>query len=172
MENAAKEWKMLLVTQLRFARREFVRGLEGVSEEDGVHRLEPMNCISWMVGHLANQEHRYWVMLGQGQNVAPGLNVLVGTGKPASTPPLAEMWAIWHTVTAAADAFLDTITPELAVTHFERNGQPVAENIGTLLMRNLFHYWFHLGEAYAIREQLGHQNLPDFVGALPHYSGG
>ena len=69
---------MLLVAQLRFARSEFVRCLEGVSEEDAVRRLEPMNCISWIVGHLANQEHRYWVMLGQGQNVAPGLNALVG----------------------------------------------------------------------------------------------
>jgi hypothetical protein len=162
---------MLLVTQLRFARSEFVRALEGVSEEDAVRRLGPMNCISWIIGHLANQEHRYWVMLGQGQTIAPGLNALVGYGKPASTPPLAEMWATWHAVTAAADAFLDTITPELAVTYFERNGQPVAENIGTLLMRNTFHYWFHLGEAYAIREQLGHRNLPEFVGALPPYSG-
>jgi uncharacterized damage-inducible protein DinB len=166
-----EEEKMLLVTQLRFARSEFVRCLEGVSEEDAVRRLEPMNCISWIVGHLANQEHRYWVMLGQGQNVAPGLNDLVGYGKPASTPPLAEMWATWHAVTAAADPFLDTIAPELAVTTFERDGQPVGENIGTMLMRNIFHYWFHLGEAYAIREQLGHPNLPDFVGAPPHYSG-
>jgi uncharacterized damage-inducible protein DinB len=166
-----KEIIMLLVTQLRFARGEFVRCLEGVSEEDAVRRLEPMNCISWIVGHLANQEHRYWVMLGQGQNVAPGLNDRVGYGKPASTPPLAEMWEIWRTVTAAADPFLDSITPELAVTYFEPDGQPVGENIGTMLMRNIFHYWFHLGEAYAIREQLGHSHLPDFVGAPPHYSG-
>ncbi len=162
---------MLLVAQLRFARNEFVRCLDGVSEEDGVRRLEPMNCISWIVGHLANQEHRYWVMLGQGQNVAPGLNALVGYGKPASTPPLAEMWAIWQTVTAAADPFLDSITPELAVTYFEQKGQPVGENIGTMLMRNTFHYWFHLGEGYAIREQLGHKSLPDFVGAPPVYTG-
>jgi hypothetical protein len=55
----------LLVTQLRLARSEFVRCLEGVSEEDAIRRLMPMNCISWMVGHLANQEHRYWVVLAQ-----------------------------------------------------------------------------------------------------------
>ena len=41
-----------LVTQLRFARSEFVRCLEGVSDEDARSRIMPMNCISWMVGHL------------------------------------------------------------------------------------------------------------------------
>ena len=45
-----------LVTQLRFARSEFVRCLEGVSDEDARHRIMPMNCISWMVGHLAAQD--------------------------------------------------------------------------------------------------------------------
>lgn len=60
-----------LVTQLRFARSEFMRCLEGVSPDDAVQRLLPMNCISWIVGHLANQEHRYWVMFAQGKNVAP-----------------------------------------------------------------------------------------------------
>jgi hypothetical protein len=47
----------LLVSQLRFARAEFVRCLQGVSAEDGIRRLKPMNCISWIVGHLASQEN-------------------------------------------------------------------------------------------------------------------
>ena len=93
-----------LVAQLRFARSEFVRGLEGVSEADALQRIGPMNSLGWIVGHLANQEHRYWVRLGQGRNVAPGLNERVGTGRPASTPPLSEMWATWRTVTEAADS--------------------------------------------------------------------
>ena len=81
-----------LVTQLRFARSEFARCLEGVSAEDAVRRIMPMNCISWIVGHMANQEQAWWVFLGQGRLVAPGLNDLVGYRKPASTPPLEEMW--------------------------------------------------------------------------------
>ncbi|MCA9982061.1 MAG: DUF664 domain-containing protein, partial [Anaerolineales bacterium] len=56
-----------LVTQLRFARSEFGRVLAGLSAEDAVKRLEPMNCISWMVGHLANQEQFYWLFLAQGK---------------------------------------------------------------------------------------------------------
>ncbi len=157
-----------LVTQLRFARSEFVRCLEGVSAEDGVRRLEPMNCISWIVGHLANQEHRYWVLRAQGRDLAPGLNERVGYGKPASTPPLDEMWETWHTVVQAADEFLDTLTTEKLQTHLAWQGKPVGESIGTLLYRNLYHYWFHTGEAHAIRQLLGHQNLPQFVGDMSH----
>jgi len=96
-----------LVAQLRFARSEFQRCLDGVSAEDGARRLEPMNSISWIVGHLANQEHFYWCILAQEKYVAPGLNDLVGTGKPATTPPLDEMWDVWRLVTETADPFLD-----------------------------------------------------------------
>jgi uncharacterized damage-inducible protein DinB len=155
-----------LVDQLRFARSEFVRCLEGVSEKDARHHHGPMNCISWIVGHLANQEHRYWVILGQGQDLAPGLNDLVGYGKPASTPSLGEMWDTWRTVTAAADRYLDTLTPELLQTYFEREGKPGPESVGTMLFRNIGHYWFHTGEAHAIRQMLGHADLPQFVGDL------
>jgi uncharacterized damage-inducible protein DinB len=156
----------LLVAQLRFCRSEFVRGLEGVSEEDAVRRLMPMNCISWMVGHLANQEHRYWVIFAQQKNVAPDLYELVGYGKPASTPPLGEMWAAWRKVTAAADAYLDTLTPEKLQGYLMRDGKPVDESIGTLLMRNIYHYWYHTGEASAIRQMLEHTNLAEFVGDI------
>ena len=155
-----------LVNQLRFARNEFVRGLEGVSEEDAIRRILPMNSISWMVGHLANQEHRYWVMLPQQKEVAPGLNELVGYGKPASTPPLKEMWAVWRKVTAQADEYLATLTPEILQKKLLRDGKPVDESIGTLLLRNIYHYWFHSGEASAVRQMLGHTKLPEFVGDM------
>jgi uncharacterized damage-inducible protein DinB len=155
-----------LVTQLRFARSEFVRCLDGVSAEDGVRRIMPMNSISWIVGHLANQEHGWWVYLAQGRILAPGLNDLVGFGKPASTPPLDEMWAIWRTVTQAADEYLDTLTTETLQTHLLHNGVPRPESIGTMIQRNIYHYWHHLGEAHAIRQMLGHQDLPQFVGDM------
>jgi uncharacterized damage-inducible protein DinB len=143
-----------------------VRCLEGVSALDACRRVEPMNCLSWMVGHLANQEHRYWVVFAQGQNLAPALNDLVGFGRPASTPPFEEMWATWRLVTRAADQFLLTVTLAQLQTHFQRDGKPVPESTGTLLMRNIYHYWFHTGEAHAVRQILGHKNLPDFVGDM------
>ncbi len=155
-----------LVTQLRFTRIELARCLEGVSDADARRRIEPMNCISWIVGHLANQENGYWVMVAQGQRLAPNLNQLVGYGKPASTPPLEEMWDAWRTITSAADRYLDTLTPELLQTHLEWKGKRLQESIGTMLLRNIYHYWFHLGEAHAIRQMLGHSDLPQFVGDM------
>jgi hypothetical protein len=155
-----------LVTQLHFARSEFARGLDGVSEADGVVRVDPMNSIGWMVGHLANQEHRYWVMLAQDRSIAPGLHELVGTGRPASTPALAEMWSVWRTITTAADEYLDALTVERLGSFLLRAGRPVTESVGTMLLRNIHHYWFHTGEAAAVRQLLGHRDLPEFVGDM------
>jgi uncharacterized damage-inducible protein DinB len=156
----------LLVSQLRFARSEFTRGLDGVSAEDALRRMGPMNSISWIIGHLANQENTYWVRVAQDKVIFPDLYNLVGTGKPASTPPLDEMLAAWQEITAAADPYLDMLTPELLQTYFVRNGKPVPESAGTLLMRNIFHYWYHLGEVSAIRQMLGHRDLPEYVGDI------
>lgn len=155
-----------LVKQLRFTRSEFVRCFDGVSEEDGRQRVMPNNSISWIVGHLANQENSLWVYHAQSKKIVPGLNELVGYGKPASTPPLDEMWDIWREVTAAADVYLDTLTDEILGTHLEQGGMQMKENVGTRLLRNIFHYWFHLGEGHGIRQQLGHTDLPNFVGDI------
>ena len=155
-----------LVTQLRFARSELVRCLDGIADEDARHRFPPMNCISWMIGHLATQEQFYWVYLAQGKLVNPNLYELVGHGRPASTPPLADMWQAWRDVTAAADEFLETITPEVLTAYLVQGETKARETTGTMLLRNTYHYWFHTGEACAVRQMLGHPNLPEFVGDM------
>jgi len=153
-----------LVKQLRFARSEMMRCLDGVSEADAIVRVHPMNCISWIVGHLAQQEQYFWVYAAQGKALYPELWRQVGFGQPASTPPFAEMVQIWREITNCADEYLDQLTPQLLLTHFEPDGNRSPENAGTLLLRNTYHYWFHTGEAHAIRQQLGHLDLPQFVG--------
>jgi uncharacterized damage-inducible protein DinB len=155
-----------LVTQLRFTRNEFVRCLKDVSHEDAVRRFIPMNCISWIVGHLANQEQAYWVFLAQGRLVIPNLNDLVGSSKPASTPPLDEMWTAWHTITETADTYLETLTTDTLQTYLVYKGKPRPESIGTMVLRNIYHYWYHTGEAHAIRDMLGHRDIPEFVGDM------
>jgi uncharacterized damage-inducible protein DinB len=156
----------LLVQQLRFARSEFARCMDGVSEDDGRRHVQTLNCLSWMVGHLANQENRYWVTVAQGKALFPDLNELVGFRKPQSGPSLQEMWAIWKTVTQAADEYLDNLKPEQLVTHLEWKGKALDESIGTMLMRNVYHYWFHIGQATVVRKLLGHSGLPEFVGDM------
>jgi len=154
------------IDQLRFARQEFARCLEGVSPEDAKKRLGPMNSMGWIVGHLANQEHRYWVVMAQGQDIAPGLDAQVGTGRPASTPDIDAMWAIWQRVTKAADRYFDSLTPQMLETYFDVDGQPASYNVARMLLRNTYHYWFHTGEACAIRQVLGHPAVPEFVGDM------
>ena len=155
-----------LVTQLRFARSEFARGLAGLTDEDARRRIEPMNCIAWNIGHLASQEQTLWVFPSRGKVLYPDLHKLVGYGSPASTPPLDEMWAAWTAITQAADTYLDTLTTETLQSSFVREGIPLGESIGTMLLRNIYHYWFHNGESAAIRQALGHGELPQFVGDM------
>lgn len=155
-----------LVDQLRFTRSEFKRGLHGIKDEEARQRFLPMNCISWNIGHLAWQEQRYFLYYGQGQMLFPELNQDFAYGAPASTPPLKEMLSAWKTITAAADPWLDSLTPEKLLQHVIHNGKPTARVVGNLLQRAIYHYWYHLGENLAIRQQLGHSDLPQFVGNI------
>jgi uncharacterized damage-inducible protein DinB len=155
-----------LVSQLRFTRREFQRGLEGLTEAEAQQRCLPMNSITWNVGHLAWQEQRYFLYYAQGQLPLPEVNRRFAYGAPASTPSLDEMLAAWTTITAAVDPWLDTVTSEKLLQHVIRDGQVTEYIFGSLLQRLIYHYWYHTGENLAIRQQLGHKNLPEFVGDI------
>ena len=154
-----------LVSQLRFTRSEFQRALEGVTEKDAQQRLPPMNCISWNIGHLAWQEQRYWLYRAQGQVPLPYLNDMFAYGAPACTPSLSEAWEAWHTIIRATDPWLDSVTTATLKEDVIVNGKPIT-NFGSLLLRVIYHYWFHTGENMAIRQALGHTGLPDFVGDI------
>ncbi|MEO5952796.1 MAG: DinB family protein [Chloroflexia bacterium] len=155
-----------LVSQLRFTRSEFERGLEGLSDEDARKRLMPMNCISWNIGHLAAQEQRYWLHRGQGIVLEPELNTLYAYGAPASTPRLDEVLAMWRKITTASDPWLDELTTQKLSEIVATNSQGTIISYGNLLRRITYHYWFHNGENQAIRQMFQHGKLPDFVGDI------
>jgi uncharacterized damage-inducible protein DinB len=157
-----------LVLQLRFTRSEFQRGLAGLGDDDARRRISPMNCISWNIGHLAWQEQRYWLWRGQDQILLPAVNEQFAYGAPASTPPLAAAWDAWHTITHAADPWLDTLTTIelLQPRTFMSDGQTIELTFGNLMQRVIYHYWYHTGENLAIRQLLGHADLPEFVGNI------
>ncbi len=146
-----------LVEIQHLARKEFVRNLKGLSDEDARKRVEPMNRISWIVGHVASQQHAFFVAWAQGKEVEPQYRPF-GTGSPASQPPLDEVIALWQASCTDADVWLDTATDESML----RFNSPMGENGGTLLVRNIFHTWCHLGEISSIRQMLGHRP-PEFV---------
>ena len=155
-----------LVDQLRFTRSEWLRGLEGVSEEDGKEHFGPMNCISWTVGHLAWHEQRYWLERAQDKILFPVLNVSFKYGAPMSTPSLKEMLEMSHSVTKAADPFLDSLTTEGLLVDLLHKGKSIGQSIGSGMHRMTYHYWYHIGEIQAIRQMLGQSNLPQYVGEI------
>jgi hypothetical protein len=153
-----------LVEQLRFTRAEWLRGLRGTTEEDGLRRFEPMNSIGWIVGHLAWHEQRSWLTRAQGSIPHPVLNAVAASGGPATSPSLAEMQAAWRKVTHAADPWLDALTRKDLAAALGGDGPP--RRVGDSIQRLTYHYWFHIGEIQAIRQMLGHTRLPQFVGDI------
>ena len=155
-----------LIDQFRFTRSEWLRGLEGVSEDDGGCHFGPMNCISWTVGHLAWHEQRTWLTRAQSKILFPKLNELFAYGADMNTPSFKEMLETWHTVTQAADPFLARLTTETLQNDLLLNGEAVGQTIGSALRRVTYHYWYHIGEIQAVRQMLGHKDLPEYVGDI------
>jgi uncharacterized damage-inducible protein DinB len=157
-----------LVAQLRFTRSEFKRAIEGVSEAEARRRFMPMNCISWTVGHMASQEQRYWLYRFQDRLLLPEVHEQFNYGAPSCTPPLAEVWESWGAIVTEVDPWLDALTTQRL--HEPRtiniDGEPFIITAGSLLQRVIYHYWYHTGENMAIRQLLGHRNLPEFVGNI------
>ena len=155
-----------LVDQLRFTRSEFIRGIRGVTDDDARRRVGPMNSISWNVGHLAWQEQQYFVTWPSGARPFPDIDREFVSGGPPSTPPLQRVIDAWRAITAAADPWLDTLTRDDLEHHVVSGGTELKRRYGDLLQRVVYHYWFHTGENAAIRQQLGHARLPQFVGGI------
>jgi hypothetical protein len=155
-----------IIDQYRFTRVEWLRGLAGVSEEDGSHHFGPMNCISWTVGHLAWHEQKYWLDRAQGIILFPELNQLFAYRATMSTPSLNEMLTMWQTVTPATDAYLDDLRTETLLSPLMLKGKPIGQSIGSALQRITYHYWYHIGEIQAIRQMLAHKDLPEYVGDI------
>lgn len=155
-----------LVDQFRFTRSEWLRGLEGVTEEDGARHFGQMNSISWIVGHLAWHEQRSFLFRPQNIILFPILNEVLASGAPMSTPSLKEMMETWQAVTKAADSYLDSLTTEILLTDLLLNGESVGQTRGSALRRITYHYWFHTGEVLAIRQMIGGKDLPEYVGDI------
>ncbi len=155
-----------LVDQFRFTRSEWMRGLKGLTEEDGARHFGQMNCISWIVGHLAWHEQRTFLQRPQNIILFPKLNEVFAVGAPMSTPSFTEILETWRTITKAADPYLDSLTTEILLTDLLLDGKPVGQTRGDALRRITYHYWFHTGEISAIRQMIGGTGLPEYVGNI------
>ena len=155
-----------MVAQLFFTRSEFERGLQNLSSDDAKKKLGPMNCISWIVGHIAWHEQKYWLQRAQNIVLFPQLNTEFAYGAPMSTPSLKETLSMWRKITRASAAYLDTLDTKALMAELLSKGKPVGQTLGSALHRITYHYWYHIGEVQAIRQLLGYQNLPVYVGSI------
>ena len=155
-----------IVDQLRFTRSEWLRALKGVSEDDGARHFGQMNSISWIVGHLAWQEQRYLLYRPQEIMLREDIQKRFTTGGPMSTPSLAETLAAWRSITKASEPFLDQLTTKKLLVDLPLNGKRSGQSQGDAIRRMTYHYWFHIGEILAIRQQIGGKRLPEYVGNL------
>ncbi len=155
-----------LVSQLFFTRAEWLRGLKGLTEEEGARHFGQMNCISWDVGHLAWHEQRYWLQRAQGIVLFPQLVTDFAFGAPMSTPSLKEMLSMWRKVTKQSLVALEALDTEKMAQDLLNKGKPVGQSYGSAMQRLIYHYWYHIGEIQAIRQMLGHQKLPVYVGSI------
>jgi uncharacterized damage-inducible protein DinB len=149
-----------LVQMLKLARQEFERNLEGLTDEDARKRIEPMNCISWIIGHVACQHQAYFTDWPQEKNT-DSRYWPYATGAQPSQPPLEEALALWRDACAASEAWLKAATKE-NLQEICPNPLAAGENWGALLVRCIFHTWHHMGEITSVRQILGHR-APEFV---------
>jgi len=155
-----------LVDQLMFSRSEFIRALQGLSEEDAQKRILPMNCISWNVGHLAWQEQKYYLAYTRGIILLENIQKEFAKGAAASTPSLKEMLEAWEEITREADSWLNGASKGLLMQQVVLDGKTMDFTYGNVILRTIYHYWYHTGENCAIRQLLGHKDLPSFVGDI------
>jgi hypothetical protein len=149
-----------LVQIYYLARKEFERNLTGLTDEDARKRIEPMNCISWIIAHVACQHRSLFVDWPAGRQT-DSRYLPYGYGAPPSQPPLEEAMTLWENACTDVDAWLQTATTK-SLQGINVELSPEGENWGTLLVRCIFHTWCHLGEISSIRQILGHKP-PEFV---------
>jgi hypothetical protein len=128
-----------------------------------------MNAISWVVGHIA----QHWLSIASvatGERRAGGLRPSAEGLRPFSSgpnadptpPPLADTIAL---LSAAAESLEWIGNADAEHLSSKPGSNPEAESLGTTVMRAALHTWYHLGEIAAVRQMMGHTEVP-FVGRM------
>ena len=122
-----------------------------------------MNAISWIVGHV----NTHWLFEYGLMTEDPMPTVdrfYMGEGADLTPPPLADVRETLTQATALTEGWL--LNADDALLSSKRDFGPLSdENLGTQLMRAVLHTWFHTGEINAVRQMLGHAEIP-FVGQM------
>ena len=155
-----------------FALMHFEYFLDSLTDAEARRRLRKedgteMNAISWIVGHVSWQwtVHALAAAPGPDERLERLLADHQGFGNRGgridpTPPPLAEVRALLRRTREASRWVIDATDAD-----FDREGRegfrhPSGQNQGSLLMRAVLHTWAHGGEINAIRQMMGHSEIP------------
>lgn len=160
-DSLSRRLKMhTLVEMLLLSRKEFERNLAGLADEDARKHIKPMNCISWIIAHVAAQHRVFFVEWPLGAS-PDSRYTAYSYGAPASEPLFDEALHLWKDACTDSMPYLESVTDD-SLRIVDPAPFPQKESRGTLLVRCIFHTWCHLGEISSIRQILGHKP-PQFV---------
>lgn len=123
-----------------------------LSNQEGKKIFKPMNCISWMIGHLACINYNIVARNSKNRSI-PDINDKFGNGSPHFQPEILDVISLWETSVRECFAFLDQMEEEDLKNKI--SDSKMNFNLGTDISRLTFHAWNHMGEIAAVRQFLG-----------------
>ncbi len=73
---------------------------------------------------------------------------------------------MWKKITRDSSSYLESLDTTMLRAELLKKGKPIGQTLGSAMHRITYHYWYHIGEIQAIRQMLGHHNLPVYVGSI------
>lgn len=141
----------------RFSAKEFVLGLEGISDEQARRRLKKadgsvMNSASWTIAHVAAHWATVAALFDEADLPMEEIARYFGPDADPAPPPLQQALERFLEATQGMSDWI-TVDDDSMTRAVEYAG--VSETTGQALVRVTLHTWFHIGEINAIHQMLG-----------------
>lgn len=154
-----------LINLYEFTYGSIRRNLDGVSNEESLHRPQPSgNCINWVVGHVVAARALILTLSG----VTPGDQTLVARYKRGSEPiSSADTPVDLATLRGLLDDTQQQLIPALAEISDDALSAPIPENlrrpplsgsVGDALARLSQHESYHSGQIGLLRRLVGKES--------------
>ena len=148
-----------IIYQYKITNNQVLNYINDINDSESKTVFEPLNCISWTIGHLARYNNLAFASRSRGVKVPDKFRDFEN-GSPHSQKDLIYVKGLWLETLNATEKFLDSLeekdlkkVPDNE-SYIELNKKE-EENLGTFMTRRIFHSWNHLGEIASVRQLLG-----------------
>ncbi|MBA30388.1 MAG: hypothetical protein CL905_00875 [Dehalococcoidia bacterium] len=142
-----------IIDQYRITNNQVLNYIDDVTDEESKLIFEPLNCISWTLGHLARYNNLTFAARSRGVEI-PNEFKDFENGAPHSQKDLSYVKGLWHKTLSDTEKFLDGLNENDLVKVLDNDSYNV-DNLGTVMTRMIFHSWNHLGEIASVRQLIG-----------------